>query len=619
MQESRSQMGGDLLGDFQSEILEMVACGEPAALVADVLCRRIEVLAPGVVCAVTTVSRGGKMHTLAAPLMPPHFTAAIEGISIGPNVGSCGTAAYRAEPVEVTDIENDPLWADFKELALSSGFRACWSSPIKARDGHVIGTFAFYFRTCRAPTDVERDVVARCTHLCAIAIEQHDIRNRLHDLAYIDTLSELRNRASFNLRIRRATEPGEPPFALLQIDLDQLKSINDTLGHASGDSLIRTIAQRLKAMGDRIEPFRLGGDEFAVIVPGCADEAAMRVAAESLIACAGDSFQHEGHTIRPEITVGGVLHTDEDADTLCQNADFALYHGKETNPGGFVAFRQRMRTTISNRMNVIVALTEALADGRVVAHYQPIVRITSGEIVGLEALARMRMPDGKIVSAGDFHEAMSDPRVAYNLTGSMLTQVATDMRRWLDLGINFQHVGFNVAGADFQKGDLESRISDAFASAGVPLRHIILEVNETVFMGGLVARQVERLRDRGLLVALDDFGTGHASLTHLLDFPVDIIKIDKSFVDRIVNDRPSLVIVEALIDVARKLGMKLVAEGIESADQAALLVELGCVLGQGYRFARPGYASTTTELLRLFSQRPDVAAPNYAVPYRTGT
>lgn len=614
---------GERLIDFQSEILEMVACGESAADVAATLCRRVEAFAPGVLCSVLTVDRQGRLHPLAAPSLPEDFSRTIEGAQSGPAAGSCGTAAHTGEAVEVVDIETDPRWHDFKALALPLGLKACWSSPIKARDGRVIGTFAFYFTTCRGPNRREREIVARCTHLCSIAIEQHEIRDRIHGLAYLDALSQLPNRASFNQRIRQATEPGRPPFALLQVDLDHLKAINDSLGHASGDALIRNVAARLKSMRATMEAFRLGGDEFAVIVRGCDSESAMADAARSLIETVSEPFQNDGHMITPEVTVGGVLHdsTGADADTLCQNADFALYHGKETNRGGFVPFRQGMRTAISQRMKVIADVTLALAEGRMLAHYQPIVRLDSGEIIGLEALARMRGADGRIASAGEFQQAMSDPRVAYNLTGRMLTEVAADLRAWLDMKVPFQHVGFNVAGADFQKGDLEERIVEAFSAAGVPLRHLILEVNETVFMGGhdnLVARQVERLRDKGMLVALDDFGTGYASLTHLLDFPVDIIKIDKTFVDRIVRDRQSTVIVEALIEVARKLGMRIVAEGIETAEQAEWLMDLGCVLGQGFRFAPPGSATITTELLRRFSQRPRDEEPAHQVPYSIG-
>jgi EAL domain-containing protein (putative c-di-GMP-specific phosphodiesterase class I) len=180
------------------------------------------------------------------------------------------------------------------------------------------------------------------------------------------------------------------------------------------------------------------------------------------------------------------------------------------------------------------------------------------------------------------------------------------VRHWLDLGIDFQHVGINVTTGDFQRGDLEQRIVQTFESAGVPLRHVILEVNEAVFMGGsdqLVPRAVRALRQRGLLVALDDFGTGFASLTHLLSFPVDVIKIDKSFIDRMGSDGPSDVVIGSIIDIAHKLNMKLVAEGIETREQAEALRALGCNLGQGYLFSRPCSVEDTTRLLELFAQR----------------
>ena len=293
-----------------------------------------------------------------------------------------------------------------------------------------------------------------------------------------------------------------------------------------------------------------------------------------------------------------------------QNADFALYHAKETRRGGYVRFQPDLRSSMIERSNIVRSVDLALVENRLLPHYQPIVRLDSGEIVGLEALARIRMPDGSIVAAGQFHAALTDPRIAYKVTGQMLTQVAADIRAWLDQGIPFQHVGINVTTADFQRGDLETRIVETFEQAGVPLKHVILEVNESVFMGGsdkLVPRAVTALRQRGLLVALDDFGTGFASLTHLLSFPVDVIKIDKSFVDRVVEDRSSAVIVGAILDIARRLDMRIVAEGIETAAQVAKLVALGCKLGQGYMFSRPIPADEVTLLLKAFAQRAEAA------------
>jgi EAL domain-containing protein (putative c-di-GMP-specific phosphodiesterase class I) len=299
-----------------------------------------------------------------------------------------------------------------------------------------------------------------------------------------------------------------------------------------------------------------------------------------------------------------------DKSTLYQNADFALYHAKEVDRGGFVQFRQGMRTTMTHRLRSITQLDEALSDGRVLPYYQPVVRIDTGEIIGLEALARIRDRDGGVLAAAEFKGALSDPRLAYLLTSQMLALCAADIRHWLSLGLPVHHVGFNITTADLQKGDLAHRIVNALSNAGVPAKHLILEVNEAVYVNDdVVSQEIKSLRESGMRVALDDFGTGYASLTHLLEFPVDIIKIDKSFIDKIVDDRSSAVIVQSLLDIARQLDMRVVAEGIQTKDQAAKLLDMGCVLGQGYHYAPPASAEITIEMLAKFSQRLDRQAP----------
>ncbi|KRA42028.1 putative bifunctional diguanylate cyclase/phosphodiesterase [Devosia sp. Root635] len=601
-----------LLLRLQTEVLEAVACGEPLVAVADLLCRRAENLAPGIVCSILTVDSQGLLHPLAAPSLPLAYSSAIDGAATGSRAGSCGTAAFRNEPVIVTDISRNPLWDDYRALVEPLGLRACWSSPIRDRDGRVVATFAFYYRTRRGPNDMERRIVQTCLHVCAIAIDHEQVRQRNHRLAYFDTLTGLPNRGHFNDMLGRSIAMDEP-FGLLLADIDHLKLINDTLGHVFGDMLICTVAERIADCHPSLTACRLGGDEFAVLVADCHDDIALHDAATRMIAAIRGLIQVGDQTIDPHITIGGALFGPDGTDgaSLSQNADFALYHAKETRRGGYVRFVPGLRTTMLERANMVRAVDQAMTEGRMLAHYQPIVRLDTAEIVGLEALARMRMPDGRIAAAGEFHAAMADPRIAWQLTGQMLTQIASDIRHWLDLGIVFQHVGVNVTTGDFQRGDLETRIVETFERAGVPLEHIVLEVNESVYMGGndqMVPRAVSALRQRGLLVALDDFGTGFASLTHLLSFPVDIIKIDRSFVSRLGSDGASDVVVGSIIDIARKLDMKLVAEGIETPEQARILAELGCTMGQGYLYARPGSVEDTTRLLGLFAQKRDADA-----------
>ncbi|SFV36564.1 diguanylate cyclase (GGDEF) domain-containing protein [Devosia crocina] len=599
---------------LQTEILEAVAQGETLPAIARLLCTRAEQYAPGISCSVVLIDDADRLRPLAAPSMPASFSEAIDGLAIGPDIGSCGTAAFRNSEVVVSDISRDPLWAEFRMLALPLGFKACWSTPIRNPGGKVIATFAFYFRSHRGPTQHEREIVATCTHLCALAIEHDRMRERNTQLAYFDVLTGLPNRARFNQLLSELVG-GQEAFGLILLDIDHLKSVNDSIGHAAGDRLISTVARRLAGANPKLIPCRLGGDEFAVLVPSCTDHETLGYWATLLGRTAKGMIQMEGQSFDAHVTMGGALFglDGEDGDTLCQNADFALYHAKQNRRGGYTAFQAGLRTEMIHRIALVRQIDQALEEDRVLPHYQPIVNLETSEIVGLEALARVRMSDDRIGSAGEFHSALTDPRIAYEMTGKMLRQVARDMRSWLDAGIHFQHVGVNVTTGDFQRGDLAGRIVEIFGNAGVPLKHIVLEVNEAVYMGGdddVVPLAVEALRNQGLLVALDDFGTGYASLTHLLNFPVDIIKIDRSFVSRLGIDQQSEILVGGMIDIVRKLGMRVVAEGVEDVGQADTLRRFGCRLGQGYLYSRPVPVRDCTRLLEAFGQSPDqVLAP----------
>jgi diguanylate cyclase (GGDEF)-like protein len=591
----------DLLLHIQNEILEAVASGDTLQDIADLLCRRIENLVPAIVCSVLTVDSDRKLHPLAGPSLPDAYPEALDGIEAGPSVGSCGTAAYRGEAVIVSDIESDPLWADFKALALPLGLRACWSTPIKSRDGRVVGTFAFYYRTVRTPDEMERRIVQTCVHLCAIAIEHKEVQARDYKLAYFDALTGLSNRSRFDEMLCGRVHD-QADFGLLLVDIDHLKSVNDTMGHLVGDFLIKSVANMIGTDRPGETAFRLGGDEFAVIIDGVTTAEGLAAAAQDVLHRTSGPVIAGLDTLFPSVTIGGALFGSDgvDANTLRQNADFALYHAKETDRGGYVQFRSELRRSIFDRIRAIRNVDAALAEDRIAAYYQPIAQLASSEIVGLEALVRMTGLQGGVSPAGDFAAAFSDTKIAARVTEKMLNQVASDIRKWLDLGIPVEHVGINVTTGDFQYGNLQAKIEACFAKQNVPLKHIVLEVNESVFMGGsdqFVAKAAKRLRDKGLLVALDDFGTGYASLTHLISFPVDVIKIDRSFVGALANEKASSVIVAAIMDMANRLGMRVIAEGIESLEQVRQLSELGCQFGQGYLFGKAVSAADMGELL----------------------
>ncbi len=599
---------------FENRILRLIANGTAVQDTAHQLCQEVEAFLPNVICAVMRVDPGGLLHPLAAPSLPAEFAAATHGVMVGPDVGSCGTAAYLRLPVFVTDIADDPKWAKFRDLALAVGLRACWSAPITGDDGEALGALALYFREPRAPLEEERSFISQCADLCEIAFRRHEHVVDRERRANIDALTGLPNRAGFNMALASmaCNEPGA--WALLIVDLDNLKTVNDTFGHPAGDALIRAASERIAAAMSPDITFRLGGDEFAVLVQYPEALSDLEASAAKIFAALETPANCDGHAIVPAATIGGAVlaATEPDAADVYQNADFALYHAKETGRGGFVRYWPGIGSRITHRRDSIRDVAAALEDGRIDAYYQPIVRLDTREIVGVEALCRLRTTAGEIIAAKEFQEATSDVNVAAEMTCRRRSSVAYDGRTWLDAGLPFQQVGVNVSTADLYAGDLMRKLEESFGRAGVSLDHLILEVNENVSMGRrdmVVAREIARLRHSGVRVALDDFGTGHASLTHLVSMPVDAIKIDRSFVAQLWPDDPAIVIVQALIDIARQLDIRVVAEGIETEVQASQLWTMGCVLGQGFEFSRAVDRMTMTDLLSRHAQDTDAAIP----------
>ncbi|WP_404711775.1 putative bifunctional diguanylate cyclase/phosphodiesterase [Sphingomonas sp. MMS24-J13] len=602
-----ASLGIDPMRDLQNIILEMVATGQALDATMARLCTEVEKRLPDVICSVLRIDRAGSLRPLAAPSLPAAFSAAIDGLEIGPEIGACGACAYLRHPVATTDIATDPNWADFKDQLLPLGIRACWSSPILGEDGAVLGSFAFYYSTCRGPRPEEEAIVDACLHLCMIALARYERVAERDRLANTDALTGLANRASFNAALDRLSCGEASAWAIMIVDLDNLKRTNDTFGHRAGDDLLQAVAERILAAAGPVRVFRLGGDEFALIIAGPAALEDMDALALRILDSLHQPAVCDGHSIRAQATIGAAMLSaaDRRPEDVRQNADFALYHAKDRAKGGYVRYWPGIDSAIVRRLSAIRDLNLAIAERRLKAFYQPIFRLDSREIVGAEALCRLITRDGDIVPAADFVEALSDAHVACAVTEIMLAQVAADVRHWLDCGIPFQHVGLNISFADIQKGGLGAALAEAFARNNVPLRHLIVEITEDVYMGrsgNTIVREVEEMRALGLKVALDDFGTGFASLTHLLTVPIDILKIDKSFLAELDPAKPGGVIVEGILTIARKLGIRVVAEGVERESQAAQLQAFGCALGQGHLFSKAVDRDAMTDLLLRFAQ-----------------
>lgn len=437
-----------------------------------------------------------------------------------------------------------------------------------------------------------------------IAVTSRDITDQKHAqeealwAAMHDPLTRLPNRSLLEKKlddaIKRARETGGC-FTLLLLDIDHFKLINDALGHAAGDKLLRAFAERL---GETVDPknlvARLAGDEFAVLVYDVDNEPDLTRVIERILSAVAQPVEYEGRLFDTGASIGASRYPNEGTTraTLLKNADLALYSAKKAGRGTWALFASSMRAEVKQRSSMLMLAKEALKQRRILPHYQPKIEMASGNLAGMEALLRWRHPRKGIQTCETIAAAFEDFNVAQQITAAMLDAVIADIRRWQELGFEFQHVAINAAAGDFRRTDFAEQILERLSRASIPTCCLQVEVTETVFLGRgaeCVEAALKTLSTSGVKIALDDFGTGYASLSHLKQFPIHILKIDQSFVRCLEDASEDAAIIGAVVDLGRSLGMSVVAEGVETAAQHHALRQLGCRYGQGFLYgkARP--------------------------------
>ncbi len=433
-----------------------------------------------------------------------------------------------------------------------------------------------------------------------------DSQARLRWGATHDALTGVANRTLFQEVLAGAIERAETAghcVGLLELDVDEFKHVNDTLGHDAGDALLRTLVARLGELlrpGDTLA--RLGGDEFAIILPELGEADSLDLVVARIIARMREPFEFEGRTLDCRATIGSSLYPrhGRTPEELLKSADIALSMAKAAGRGQHLSFMPGMRAELQHRMSMLHIARDALADDCIVPFYQPKVTLAEGRIGGFEALLRWRDRRGMVYGPDTLAAAFDDHLLAAELSERMIELTVADMRDWLERGIDFGHVAVNAAAAEFRNEDFAEGIIAALRRAGVPAKHFQLEVTESVFLGRgaeSIERALKTLSGEGIRIALDDFGTGYASLRHLNLFPVDILKIDQSFVRGVEDDPGDIAIIRALVSLGQSLGIDVIAEGIETPAQAAALLRLGCTYGQGYLYSEAVPAEDVAALL----------------------
>ncbi|MEF8982669.1 putative bifunctional diguanylate cyclase/phosphodiesterase [Thiohalorhabdus sp.] len=431
-------------------------------------------------------------------------------------------------------------------------------------------------------------------------------QEELDFLANHDPLTELPNRRLFNDRLIHALEQGEregEKLAVLFVDLDDFKNVNDSLGHPTGDQLLRAVAERLRGRmraGDTLA--RIGGDEFLVLLDG------------------GGGRRRGCHCHRPEAPgclprtvpggwsrpVAGDQHGHQpvsrgrrDAETLIKNADAAVFRAKEGGRNQYQFYTAELTANVSERLELEWGLRRALADDELEVHFQPQVELASGRIVGAEALLRWHHPEQGLISPARFIPVAEDTGMNLPIGELVLDTACRRSREWRDAGFALERMAVKVSAVQVQRQDLGGLLSRIVGETGLDPAGLEVEVTEATFLretkraievlGGLRAREVE--------IAIDDFGTGFSSLGSLKELPVDTLKIDKSFVSDVPADPNDAAIVRTIIAMGRSLGLQVVAEGVETEEQAEFLRAEGCRLGQGFLYSSPVPAEEFRRLL----------------------
>ncbi|MBR8654668.1 EAL domain-containing protein [Achromobacter sp. Marseille-Q0513] len=590
---------------LQRRVLQAMVNEASVTEVMNMVCREVERLAPEVLTTVLRVDDAGRLRPLAAPSLPPAFSDALDGEPIGPQCGACGTSAFLGRPVIVPDIATDPLWDGYRHLPLPDDIKSCWSSPIKSSDGRVIGTFGFYFRERRLPDDFHHRLVDVCVYLCALALEREEARARIRQLAFYDELTGLPNRnlllAQSEQAIARA-EAERKRVAVLFLDLDRFKQVNDTLGHPIGDALLREVALRLRRLARATDIVgRLSGDEFVMLLPDFEHGRLTAAAAHILVALA-QPFAVGGITLNPSVSIGISVFPENgrDMDTLLRHADMAMYQAKTAGRNRISFFSAEMNRQAQERLALEAALRDALEGRALRLHYQPQVGLKNGSLYGVEALARWRHPTLGEISPARFVPLAEECGLIGDLGDWALREACSQLATWRHNGLRVPSVSVNLSATNFHNLNLPRMIAATLAEFGLAPGDLMLEITEGVVLDATAGtlRTIAELHRLGVRLSMDDFGTGYSSLGHLRRLIVDELKLDRSFVQGLESDDAARALTSAVIRIGESLSLPVVAEGIENEEQRRFLIEQGCAAGQGFLFSPPLPANDLEQWLR---------------------
>jgi diguanylate cyclase (GGDEF)-like protein/PAS domain S-box-containing protein len=599
-------------GHDETRALELILSGAPVPETLTTLVRALETYIPDGVGSIRLFDpEQQRLECVAAPNLPTDY---VEAVSAHTTVEDIDAFLSATETRVLRDIEHEGAREELNQLCLANGLRGIWSAPIRSPDGSdFLGLFAFFVRTVREPRASELAILERARDLAALAIDRDARTKELGHLALHDTLTGLPNRALAQDRLEHALErlaqtDDDAMIAVLFVDLDRFKLVNDGLGHETGDELLVAVGRRLATTVRRQDTIaRIGGDEFVVLCEDLRDEDQAVELAERAARAFAEPFalSHAEVTVSASIGIAVTSRSSERASNLLQEADAAMYRAKRRGGARHELFDEAMHTQAVSRLLTERALRRALDRDELRVLFQPEFDLATGERVAVEALLRWEHPVRGLVVPGDFLRVAEETGIIVPMGAWVFAQACDVARAHLHQGDGAElTVSTNVSARQLQRPDFPELVARTARDAGVDPATLCLEVAESALLDDLdmMADALQALKDVGVQLAIDDFGTGGSSLTYLRRFPFDELKIDRMFVEGLGRSAADDAIVAATIDMAHALDMVVTAEGVETEEQRLRLVDLGCDRAQGYHLGTP--EELTTPRLVLVRQQP---------------
>jgi diguanylate cyclase (GGDEF)-like protein/PAS domain S-box-containing protein len=596
LRETTDRKRAELLERDRNQVLELVASNGSLETVLARLAHLVENQRSDLLCSILLV-RDGRLRHGAAPSLPQAVADAFEGLDVTTALGPC-EAALLGKPLFILDLTADPLFRREAGLLRNLGLRSCWCVPILSGEGRVLGVFVIYLREQQEPSSAVVELMEMASRLAAVAVDQRALNDRLAYQALHDALTGLPNRFLFEERLHQALDQAKRHgwhVAVLFIDLDRFKQINDTLGHAIGDTLLQLVSRRFEGCLRRTDSLgRMGGDEFQLILTELRDPSDATRVAQKLLDALKAPFKVDAFELFVSASIGiSIFPRDgRDSVTLLRNADNAMYRAKNQGKNVFQFFTPDLAAAALEQLELENALRRSMGNGELQLYYQPQLAI-GGRLAAVEALLVWNHPKLGVIPPAQFIPVAEESGLIVEIGAWVLEEACRQTVAWRQAGYEPVKVAVNVSPVQFARADFVETVAQVLSHSSLDPSLLELELTESVVMRDFEesSRQMERLRALGASISIDDFGTGYSSLSYLRRLPIDTIKIDRSFVKELDVDSNTMPLVQAIVSLAHGLRLDVVAEGVETEHQMRALRTIGCDKVQGYLLSAPLPAS----------------------------